>query len=195
MNSKRSIGGDNKLKNSLALDKPKSISTAAPASPIFKRNHDTSSYFSNTYSYPEPRSKFLSESLGGAKFRKLYSHYQTEEGHSSLEVTPKTDQMRELRLTDFWVGECKGEGRFGKVHMAIHKKTGFLCALKKVKKEAVRSMVEQFIQEMKIQLFLNHPRLVKIYGYFCDTEHIYMLIEYMEDGSLYTLMKKRKRLE
>lgn len=56
-------------------------------------------------------------------------------------------------------------------------------------------MMEQFIQEVKIQLFLNHPKLVKLYGYFCDEEHFYMLIEYMEDGSLYALMKKNKKIE
>jgi serine/threonine protein kinase len=36
---------------------------------------------------------------------------------------------------------------------------------------------------------------VKLYGYFSDAEHIYMLIEYMEDGSLYALMKRSKRIE
>lgn len=40
-------------------------------------------------------------------------------------------------------------------------------------------MLDQFIQEIKIQQFLNHPNLVRIYGYFADTEHFYMLIEYM----------------
>lgn len=29
-------------------------------------------------------------------------------------------------------------------------------------------MMDQFIQELKIQLYLNHPKLVKIYGYFAD---------------------------
>ena len=41
--------------------------------------------------------------------------------------------------------------------MAIHKKTGFLCALKKIKKESVKYMMEQFIQELKIQLYLKYP--------------------------------------
>jgi len=47
---------------------------------------------------------------------------------------------------------------------------------------------------MKIQLFLNHPKLVKMYGYFCDSDYIYMLVEYMEEGSLYSLMKKQKKI-
>ena len=56
-------------------------------------------------------------------------------------------------------------------------------------------MLDQFIQELKIQLFLNHSKLVKMYGYFSDEEHFYMLIEYMEEGSLYSLMKKAKKFE
>jgi len=56
-------------------------------------------------------------------------------------------------------------------------------------------MVDQFIQEVKIQMFLNHPKLVKMYGYFADSENFYMLVEYMEEGSLYSLMKKNKKFE
>ena len=79
--------------------------------------------------------------------------------------------------------------------MAVHKKTGFVCALKKIKKDSVKYMLDQFIQEIKIQLYLNHSKLVKVYGYFADQEHFYMLIEYMEEGSLYSLMKKVKKFE
>ena len=44
-------------------------------------------------------------------------------------------------------------------------------------------------------MFLNHPKLVKMYGYFSDNENFYMLVEYMEEGSLYSLMKKNKKFE
>lgn len=44
-------------------------------------------------------------------------------------------------------------------------------------------------------MFLNHPKLVKMYGYFADSENFYMLVEYMEEGSLYSLMKKNKKFE
>lgn len=56
-------------------------------------------------------------------------------------------------------------------------------------------MIDQFIQEIKIQLCLNHPKLVKVYGYFADAEHFYMLVEYMEEGCLYSIMKKNKKFE
>jgi aurora kinase len=99
----------------------------------------------------------MAESLGGAKFKQLYETYKSElhphrKSNQNLAL-PKPDKPRsrpsvprEPRLADFTIGECKGEGRFGKVYMAVHKQTGFLCALKKVKKDSVRYMVDQFIQ-------------------------------------------------
>ncbi len=66
--------------------------------------------------------------------------------------------------------------------------------MKQVKKEGVRLMLEQFIQEVKISLFLTHPNVVKFYGFFQDSLNFYILMEYMEDGSLYRLIKGGKRM-
>jgi len=41
---------------------------------------------------------------------------------------------------------------------------------------------------------LNHPNVVKMYGFFHDTLNIYILMEYMEDGSLYRMIKLSKKL-
>lgn len=56
-------------------------------------------------------------------------------------------------------------------------------------------MLEQFIQEIKIQFYLNHPNIVKLYSFFDDELHFYILMEYMEGGSLYSYLKKNKTLE
>ncbi len=55
--------------------------------------------------------------------------------------------------------------------MAIHKFTGFLVAIKRVKKAVIKShkLENQFIMEMKMQLFLKHPNILKLYGYFDDS--------------------------
>ena len=55
-------------------------------------------------------------------------------------------------------------------------------------------MIDQFILELKIQSFFNHPTILKIYGYFDDKENIYLILEYMEEGTLFTLFKKNKTL-
>lgn len=46
---------------------------------------------------------------------------------------------------------------------------------------------------MKLQYFFNHGNLVKLYGFFSDYENIYLLMEYMEEGELYSLLKKQKK--
>ena len=60
----------------------------------------------------------------------------------------------QLRLSDFRVGPCKGSGRFGKVFVAFHRKTGWMVALKQVEKEAVRPIMDQFVREVKLQCYL-----------------------------------------
>jgi aurora kinase len=50
-------------------------------------------------------------------------------------------------------------------------------------------MLKQFIGELKIGLFVSHANVVKTYGIFHDSTFIYVLMEYMEDGSLYRLVR------
>jgi serine/threonine protein kinase len=55
-------------------------------------------------------------------------------------------------------------------------------------------MIDQFILEIKIQSFCNHENVLKLYGFFDDAEHIYLILEYMEDGTLYQVLKRNKTL-
>ena len=41
---------------------------------------------------------------------------------------------------------------------------------------------------------MDHPNIVKLYGIFSDKDHIYLIMEYMEDGSLYSMIKKDKKV-
>lgn len=87
---------------------------------------------------------FMNQSLGGNKSKQLYDNidFKTEaysprlknQGNLAKSMIARTQSTKDPDLNDFIIGECKGEGRFGKVYMAVHKKTGFLCALKKIKK-------------------------------------------------------------
>ena len=51
-----------------------------------------------------------------------------------------------------------GEGKFGQVYQAFHKKTNSFYALKKIKKQVIKSslMIDQVLQEIKIQSFCHH---------------------------------------
>lgn len=73
-----------------------------------------------------------------------------------------------LRIRDFYLGKCIGSGKFGDVFMCEHKKTGFVCAIKKILKSTLKEygMEDQFIKELKIHYSLNHPNVVKLYSHF-----------------------------
>ena len=55
-------------------------------------------------------------------------------------------------------------------------------------------MEDQFIQELKINMFADHPNIVKMYTFFSDRLHFYILMEYMEEGSLYKQIKLKKKM-
>jgi len=55
-------------------------------------------------------------------------------------------------------------------------------------------MLDQFVNEMKIQMFLDHPNIVKLYGFFDDHTHFYIVMEYMEGGCLFSVIKKQKKM-
>ena len=45
-------------------------------------------------------------------------------------------------------------------------------------------MVEQLIREIKIQQYLCHPNVVKVYGFFDDLLHFYTVMECALDPPL-----------
>jgi serine/threonine protein kinase len=55
-------------------------------------------------------------------------------------------------------------------------------------------ITDQFIREIKIQMFLNHPNIIKMYGYFDDPLNIYILLEVGTGGQLYHQLKKSQPL-
>lgn len=48
---------------------------------------------------------------------------------------------------------------------------------------------------MKIQMYLKHSNVIKMYGYFDDLSYIYILIEVALDGSLYQYLENTQRKE
>lgn len=70
-----------------------------------------------------------------------------------------------------------------------------MCALKKISKENVDSkLVVQLVREIKIQTFLNHPNIVKMYTFFADKDFIYLVLELCFSGQLYNFLRKKRKL-
>lgn len=78
--------------------------------------------------------------------------------------------------------------------MTLHRPTNSLFAVKKIAKAKVRSTLDQFIREIKFQMYFDHPNIVKIYGYYDDETDFYLIMEYMEGGSLFELIGRSKKI-
>lgn len=55
-------------------------------------------------------------------------------------------------------------------------------------------MLDQFTQELKIHYTLSNsnPNITKLYTHFHDEYHIFLLMEYIEDGTLMGCLKKEE---
>lgn len=86
-----------------------------------------------------------------------------------------------------------GKGTFGRVVLAVERESRLLFAIKIISKREIREskMVEQLIRELRIQLSINHPNVVKVYGFFDDLLHFYTLMECALDSHLTHVLKRR----
>ena len=140
----------------------------------------------NTPKIPKPRKEsFFLEKRNKSKSRNV--------SVSKPFIPKKPKPTRTPKKEDFVFGNCKGEGKFGKVYMCLHKETGLLFGMKVIKKDHIFNL-EQFIKEVKIQFYCSHPHIVKIYGFFSDSVNIYIMLEYMEEGNLFKKMKEIKTI-
>jgi serine/threonine protein kinase len=66
-----------------------------------------------------------------------------------------------------------------------------------IEKKLIREedIVEQFIRELKIQLYLNHPNIIKMYGYFDDETHIFIILEVGTGGQLFHQLKRTEPMQ
>jgi len=68
--------------------------------------------------------------------------------------------------------------------------------MKKIPKDIIKeeNILNQLIRELKIQMFLDHPNIIKLYGFFHDKDNIYLLLELGSSGQLYKVIKERERM-
>jgi serine/threonine protein kinase len=100
-------------------------------------------------------------------------------------------------IDDFEIGKPLGQGKFGRVYLAREKKTKFVVALKKMsKKQLLRAHFEvQLRREIEIQSHLRHPNILRMYGYFYDETHVYLILEYCVGGELYKKLREKKQFD
>jgi CRP-like cAMP-binding protein len=88
-----------------------------------------------------------------------------------------------------------GVGTFGKVWLVSHKKSGMPYALKMLNKREIigHHQVEGVIREKNIMTSIDHPFVVNLICTFQDDRYLYMLIELVQGGELFSVIHTETR--
>lgn len=97
-----------------------------------------------------------------------------------------------FNFADFEVTRTLGTGSFGRVCLALHHPTGQYYAMKRLRKSDVVRLkqVEHTNNERFLLAQVDHPFLVKMACTFQDERHLYIMLEYVCGGELFSLLRK-----
>ncbi|KAI8063482.1 kinase-like domain-containing protein [Gongronella butleri] len=100
-----------------------------------------------------------------------------------------------LKLADFHVMRTLGTGSFGRVHLIQSRVNGRHYAMKVLKKsEVVRlRQIEHTNDEKCILEAVAHPFLVNMWGTFQDDINLYMVMDYVAGGELFSVLRRMQR--
>lgn len=108
----------------------------------------------------------------------------------------QTSQIRQTKgkysLGDFEILRTLGTGSFGRVHLVQSKHNQRFYAVKVLKKQQVVKMkqVEHTNDERKMLQEVKHPFLITLWGTFQDPRNLYMVMDFVEGGELFSLLRK-----
>lgn len=96
------------------------------------------------------------------------------------------------KLSDLEMCETVGTGTFGRVRLVKHKETGKYAALKILKKQEVLRMkqVDHVMAEASLLQEINHPFIVNMLRGYMDKNRLYILLEYVVGGELFSHLRK-----
>lgn len=90
-----------------------------------------------------------------------------------------------------------GTGAFAEVWLGTHKRTGDIRAIKIFKKSEIpEEEIESrsVLAEVEILRTLDHPNILKVYEYFEDQDHYYIVMEYCEGGDIFDKIERNGKI-
>ncbi|SCW03174.1 LAFE_0G04588g1_1 [Lachancea fermentati] len=98
-------------------------------------------------------------------------------------------------LHDFQILRTLGTGSFGRVHLVRSNHNGRFYAMKVLKKRTIVKLkqVEHTNDERRMLSIVSHPFIIRMWGTFQDAEQVFMIMDYIEGGELFSLLRKSQR--
>ena len=152
-----------------------------------------------------PAQQFLSNNGGGAAPTQPVSvpaavpQQQPQHQQQPPQAQPAAQQSGDARVTrgkytlaDFELLRTLGTGSFGRVHLVQSNHNHRFYAIKVLKKAQVVKMkqVEHTNDERKMLGEVKHPFLITLWGTFQDSRNLYMVMDFVEGGELFSLLRR-----
>ncbi|KAL2126850.1 hypothetical protein VTI74DRAFT_137 [Chaetomium olivicolor] len=134
-----------------------------------------------------------------------YQHDQQQQQqhhHNQTQQPAQQAQQGETRVTkgkyslaDFELLRTLGTGSFGRVHLVQSRHNSRFYAIKVLKKAQVVKMkqVEHTNDERRMLGEVKHPFLITLWGTFQDAKNLYMVMDFVEGGELFSLLRRSGR--
>jgi protein kinase A len=117
---------------------------------------------------------------------------QNQQPAQATEVSESRVTKGKYSLGDFEILRTLGTGSFGRVHLVQSRHNQRFYAVKVLKKAQVVKMkqVEHTNDERKMLGEVKHPFLIMLWGTFQDSRNLYMVMDFVEGGELFSLLRK-----
>ncbi|KAH7883235.1 kinase-like domain-containing protein [Phlebopus sp. FC_14] len=99
------------------------------------------------------------------------------------------------KLSDFFIHRTLGTGSFGRVHLVRSKHNLRFYAIKVLSKDKIvkTKQVEHTNNEKSLLEAVQHPFIVNLWGAFQDNSNLYMVMDFVPGGELFTLLRRSNR--
>lgn len=123
---------------------------------------------------------------------KIQQEFKVREEQTEDELHKTVTKIEaSITLDDLEVKSVLGRGTFGVVKLVQHKQWGTTYALKVLQKDQIVKFKQQknVLNEKAVMLRARHPFVLKLYTTFKDEKCLYMLLELIQGGELFTLLR------
>lgn len=118
---------------------------------------------------------------------KIKESLSSESTDTSSENPPKKKLLKDFELI-----KVLGRGAFGMVVLCREILTKKYFAMKILPKKKFLNGKDRLITEKKVLIESKHPRIVKMYCSFQDQKYYYIVMQYLQGGTLQDYMNKKR---
>ncbi|GLE01008.1 hypothetical protein PINS_up009821 [Pythium insidiosum] len=118
-----------------------------------------------------------------------------EESISAATPVGGARERKKYALDDFEILATLGTGTFGRVRLVRLREAGSFHALKILKKSEILRLQQLHHIKCEVEILskIEHPFIVDYLGHFQDEKRLYLVLEYVQGGELFSYLRRQGR--